>query len=199
MDIRLGMSRMNRTRAMSSPVPQAFRRCARRRTSSWMVAACLLLACLATPPAAAGDVARQASVVTTIGEFRAVRDPSGQHAVILNGKVLVENGPSPVFLSPLLRGKGQDFILIFKASTGSACRGMFHAVRIKSPVVVSEAFGTCAESFSAKVEGDRLIVTMPAHVAEPELLDKADRDRLSRTEHVYTYVDGLLSEREVQK
>ena len=166
----------------------------------WCLVAGCLLACTTMWAAASGDVARAQSVITTIGEFRVVHDEgSDAYAAVLNGKVLVDNGSSPIFLSPLLKGKAQDFILIYKSSGGIACRGMFQAVRVRSPVVLSEEFGSCAESFRARVEGDRLVVTMPAYVGQPELFEKAELDRLKRTELVYTYVDGLLSEREVTK
>ncbi len=164
-----------------------------------MVAGCLL-AWTAMCAVATGDVARQLSVTTTVGEFRVVHDAGTDvYALVLNGKVLVESEASRIFLSPLLKGKDQDFILIYRALGAATCPGMFQAARVKSPVVLSEEFGTCAESYRAKVEGDRLVVTMPTHVGEPASLEKAELDQLKRTELVYTYVDGLLSEREVRK
>lgn len=144
------------------------------------------------------DVALETSVSTVVGEFVVERDEARQvYALVLNGKRLVENEGAPIYLSPLITGKRQDFLLVYLSSGGIACPGMFRALRVKSPVVLSEAFGTCTDSYRAKVEGDRLVVTMPAYIAHPEEFEPADLARARRTEVIYTYVDGLLSEREV--
>lgn len=175
-----------------------------RRAEPWSTRALrsVLIACALTASASAFQVARdvalETSVTTVVGEFTVDRDEGKNvYALVLNGKRLVENESAPIYLSPLLKGKGQDFLLVYKSSGGIACPGMFHALRVKSPVVLSEAFGTCTDTYKARVEGDRLVVTMPAYVAHSDLLEKSELARMSRTEVVYTYVDGLLSEREV--
>ncbi|MBL8141068.1 MAG: hypothetical protein JNM38_08170 [Acidobacteria bacterium] len=147
---------------------------------------------------AGSDVALETSVPTVVGEFVVERDEVRQdYALVLNGRRLVENEGAPIYLSPLIKGKRQDFVLVYVSSGGIACPGTFRALRVKSPVVLSEAFGTCSDSYRAKVEGDRLVVTMPAYIAHPEEFEPADLARARRTEVIYTYVDGLLSEREV--
>lgn len=171
---------------------------------AWMTVtrALLLVAVLGATagPAASGDVALGTSVTTVVGEFRVELDEQKNvYALVLNGKHLVENAFAPIYLSPLLEGRGQDFVLVYKSSGGIACPGMFIALRVKSPLVLSEEFGTCSDSYRARVEGDRLVVTMPSYVPHPELLEKGELARVRRTEVVYTYVDGLLSEREVRK
>lgn len=165
-----------------------------------LILAGCLLACATAWAADTWDVALETSVTTAIGEFRVEHDEAAnRYTVVLNGKVVVENESAPIYLSPLLDGKTQDFVLIYASSGGVACPGMFRAVRVKSPVVVSETFGTCTDAYRARVEGDRLVVTMPAYVPHPDLLEKAEAARLARTQVVYTYVDGLLSEREVRR
>lgn len=165
-----------------------------------LLAAGLALGAAALPAGQApgSDVALETSVSTVVGEFVVERDEARQvYALVLNGKRLVENEGAPIYLSPLITGKRQDFLLVYLSSGGIACPGMFRALRVKSPVVLSEAFGTCTDSYRAKVEGDRLVVTMPAYIAHPEEFEPADLARARRTEVIYTYVDGLLSEREV--
>lgn len=175
----------------------------RARTTVCTAALCLAAADLGPPPlaqAARGDAALETSVATVVGEFTIDHDEAkGMYALVLNGKRLLENEFSPIYLSPLLKGRGQDFLLVYISSGGIACPGKFRALRVKSPVVLSEEFGTCSDSYRAKVEGDRLVVTMPTYLAHPEDVDPAEVRRMRRTEVIYTYVDGLLSERESRR
>ena len=137
-------------------------------------------------------------VTTSIGTFTTERvGDTTEHRLLLNGQELDKFEGQGIALSPVLKGKAQSFLLAFYSTGGSACPGMFVAWRLKTPVVFSEQFGTCNPAYRARVDGDRLIVTMPSYISHPDLLSKDDVRKRERTEVVYTYVNGVLSETEV--
>lgn len=152
------------------------------------------------PPDAKWDEASEAEVTTRIGTFTAERvDDTFEHRVLLNGKEVIRQEGGGIGLTPVIKGKSQDFMLAFVSTGGSACLGHFVAWRVKTPLVLSEQFGTCSDAFRARVDGDRLIVRVPVYIPHPDLLPADELRKRERTEMVYTYVNGVLSETEERR
>ena len=72
------------------------------------------------------DDALESEVETAIGTFTAesVEGTTDYH-LLLDGKELLRNEGASVFMSPVIKGKTQDFMLAFVSTGGIACLGEF--------------------------------------------------------------------------
>jgi hypothetical protein len=133
-------------------------------------------------------------VTTSHGKLTADWDQNtGITKLRLSGKDILQHEDAPMFISPRIAGNGKEFVLAFKATGGFSCGGEFVVVEIAEPIVLSKPFGNCNDRYSARVEGNSLVITMPSYIPHPELLTKSEIAKRKKTFSIYTWANGKLT------
>lgn len=95
----------------------------------------------------------------------------------------------------VLNGRNADFVLVASYSGGIACPATAIIMELHGPKKyrISEEFGSCSDIMAARLEGDGVVVEMPAFTGHPELLDEEGRKSLYGVKEIFAWKNGKLT------
>jgi hypothetical protein len=155
-----------------------------KRMRRYIVAITLLAAVSIAARAGDGDIATRFGALQIGGEFGNLLSFKG-HRLVRGGNRL-----SPVQTVRI----GATEVVMVQETGGTACPALYYFVRVSaSGAEATPAFGTCDEFTQVTRNGDRILVSMPGYQGPFE--PAAAREKAAREGHVFTYRDGMVTEK----